>query len=59
MKKKYEKPEILSESFALEMLKAGDCTCLPEDVQFGAVYLSFPGGYNCTCGSCIKYNNVS
>ncbi len=58
MKEKYEKPEIVSENFALEMLKAAGCTCLPEDVERGPAFGSFPG-WNCTCGTCTKYNSVS
>jgi hypothetical protein len=58
MKEKYEKPEIVSENFALEMLKAAGCTCLPQNVERGAAFVNFPG-WKCDCGTCTKYNSLS
>jgi hypothetical protein len=59
MKELYEKPAVESEKFAFEMLKAGDCSCLPADLERKAAFVSFPA-FNCACGDCTgSYNSAS
>lgn len=49
MKQKYEKPEIETEDFALEMMRAEGCTCGPGDpLQFQSGYF-LPFACDCAC----------
>ena len=60
MKEKYEKPNIETEKFAVEMMNAA-CTCGPEDVEYGNFpFAQFPQtGKNCDCPGCTPSPTAS
>ena len=51
MKKKYEKPEIHSEDFIPEIVRAGDCSCPPGSALQPNVAAFFQNP-DCQCGDC-------
>ena len=51
MKKKYEKPEIYSEDFVPEIVRAGDCPC-PESETLQPDVASLFKHPDCHCGDC-------